>query len=647
MQKLRELSGRRFVKGMLIILVISFFLSALVGYIQSRTVPTVAKIKGHRVTAREVEQYLQRIRNNIYNGALANNDAQMAEELIKYLNSAQFVYDSVGEMVQTAIFKTYAADLGINISDRLVIQKGILENRSFYDEDNKFSATIYQNTLAASGRQESELLRELKDSILANMVISTTVENAVQIDPEIARILYNFAFETRVANVVILTAANLAKSPTKIDQAALQQFYEQHPDIFQLPEVRSFNYLEIDPEALTKNLQVTDGEVQDYYRQQQEEFTIPESRSFFIFADDDPAQLQQLISKVNGGMELAKAVQSVFKQDLAIFLRENIVQADLSELFAEEVFKTPVHQFSNLIVSEDKVNYVFYVKQIQPKKTTPLAQVKQELRNTLLEEKRNAYLNEFLSRLDDEVISSVDLKELATRLQLQLRTVQETDQLGHDLYQRPIANRTVLLPYLAEVFALQEQQISTTFSAEATGKYYIFEVTSILPAHLADFTKDLPLIQRQWQNHQTDLAIQKLAEEIQQQATNTNLTTLQRRYGFKLGRSIAFSRSVPDSRNQAYFIPDLVTELFSLPATVKNAKTKVYRQQAQQYAFAVLTSVQSAEASEKEESYSFADYFGALSESVQKELIAGLRDYLNVKFGTEIDQKVLDLFVNN
>lgn len=643
MEHIRSLAKHRIMKWIVAILLLSFILSGLIGYIQSRSIPAVAVINGKKVMARTVEAYLNRVRNNIYNGAIANNDGQMTNELIQYLGSGQFVQDTVAEMLQTYILRTYAEELGLHISNRMSIKTGILSNNNFKNAQGEFDPELYRNILAASRLQEQDLLEELKENILANLVTSTTVEDIIRMDEAIAKDFYQFEFETRTADIIVVKAENLKTTLPSATTAELQQFYQDNPDIFQLPELRSFNYLRINPKQIATKLTVSEAEVEQYYQEHADEFTTPETRSFFIFANEDPEILQQLIAQVNGGTPLATAVKQLLKKDLAIFLRENIAAADLSETFAQQIFNTSVNQFSNLIVSDDKVNYVFYVKQITAAKMTPLAQVKPELRKTLLEEKRSDYLTEFLNGLDDAIISATNLAELAQKLDLRLQTVSAIDQYGFNAYHELDSTVETLQPYLEEIFSLPAEQISSTVYAEPEDVYYIFEVTDIQPAQLADLAKSPELVRKQWQQHQLDEQVRLLASQIRDQISRQNLVTLQRQYGFELRRNVVFNR-VPTASNSHYFNTDLVNDLFGLSQI--NTPTQLYHPQNKQYIFAVLKNIAEAE-EESEEHMNFNAYYHTFNDALNDEMLASLRNYLGAKFKVKINQNVLNLFINN
>ena len=72
----------------------------------------------------------------------------------------------------------------------------------------------------------------------------------------------------------------------------LKALYEERKEDFRRPELRSMTYVLISPEALARDIEITDQEVTDAFEQRRDSYGQPERRTLsqILFASADEAR---------------------------------------------------------------------------------------------------------------------------------------------------------------------------------------------------------------------------------------------------------------------------------------------------------------------------------------------------------------------
>ncbi len=114
--------------------------------------------------------------------------------------------------------------------------------------------------------------------------------------------LYESEFEKRAADMALFPLS-AAPEPAAPDEAALQRWYDNHPDSYTTPEYRRIKAIELSPQSLSSEITVTDDELRTAYDEHKAEYVTPEKRSAEVISAPDEAKARALADKWRGGAD--------------------------------------------------------------------------------------------------------------------------------------------------------------------------------------------------------------------------------------------------------------------------------------------------------------------------------------------------------
>ena len=127
---------------------------------------------------------------------------------------------------------------------------------AFQGSDGKFSKPVFDNALRNNGYTEARFLDQLRADIAQRQLLSTLGGSVAAPDAEV-KPLYEAEFEKRSADMALFPLA-AAPEPAAPDEAALQRWYDNHPDSYTTPEFRRIKAIELSPQSLASEITVTD-----------------------------------------------------------------------------------------------------------------------------------------------------------------------------------------------------------------------------------------------------------------------------------------------------------------------------------------------------------------------------------------------------
>jgi parvulin-like peptidyl-prolyl isomerase len=154
-------------------------------------------------------------------------------------------------------------------------------------------------------------------------------------------------------------------------------------------------------EKVTNQVEVTDDQVQAYYDENAAQFETPASRDVRHILVKSKAKADQLHAQLEGGADFAKLARQ-FSQDPASKKdggKFNAQQGATVAPFDKVAFELDTGELSEPVKTQFGWHIIEAVGDIQEKSTQPLSEVEQQIRDTLLEEKKNTRINEWIEEL--------------------------------------------------------------------------------------------------------------------------------------------------------------------------------------------------------------------------------------------------------
>jgi foldase protein PrsA len=154
-------------------------------------------------------------------------------------------------------------------------------------------------------------------------------------------------------------------------------------------------------EAVTKNVAVTDADVKAYYDKNRSTYDQPESREVRHILVKSQAQAQKLHDQIENGADFA-ALAKKYTQDTASKAdggKFTAFKGRTVQPFDDFVFSAKTGELSDPIKTEFGWHLIETLGPIKPGTTKPLDEVKDSIRSTLLQTKRNAAVQAWLAAL--------------------------------------------------------------------------------------------------------------------------------------------------------------------------------------------------------------------------------------------------------
>jgi foldase protein PrsA len=154
-------------------------------------------------------------------------------------------------------------------------------------------------------------------------------------------------------------------------------------------------------EAVTKKVIVSDADIKAYYEKNPTQYQQPASREVRHILVKTEALAQKLHDQIQGGADFAKLAQK-YTQDQASKAdggKFTAFKGRTVEPFDEFVFSAKTGELSDPIKTEFGWHIIEVLSAVKPASTTPLDQVKDSIKTTVLQTKQNAAMKAWIAAL--------------------------------------------------------------------------------------------------------------------------------------------------------------------------------------------------------------------------------------------------------
>lgn len=240
------------------------------------------------------------------------------------------------------------------------------------------------------------------------------VRAGVTVPEAMLRPIYAFETERRVLDLVSLPFA-AAPAPPEPTEAALRRFHENNPARFSTPEIREAVAAILSPSDLAEGIEVSEAAVAARYEAEAARFRLPERRDLdqALLPEEGPARALAGAWRSGATLEEVSAAARAAGgevTELAAVERELLPFPALSEAAfgaAEGAIAGPVRSPLGW--------HVLRVRRILPPETRALAEVRDELRREIAEERAAEQAYRLVDRVEDLLAAGTPLAEAAER----------------------------------------------------------------------------------------------------------------------------------------------------------------------------------------------------------------------------------------
>lgn len=408
------------------LIIVTFALFGLGSYLQDDSQVYVAKVNGVDISPRELQRAYQNQRarmeqmlGDAYNPALIN-EQQLRKQALQGLITRQLVLHA-------------AEENGMAISDQLLAAK--IHAIPVFQEDGKFQEALYQRVLARQGQTPVGFEYETRRLMMAEQLVGGLSDTAFVTSSEVER-AYSLQEQKRSFGYIVVSAAPF-EATSRPDDAAIQAYYDEHSEVFMMPERVRLAYLRLNADGLGESIEIDEQVLAASFEEKKDRLKGQEQRRashilFQLNADADDATQNEVQAKAgkvlqqiqDGGDFAALAKEysddpgsSTNGGDLGFFAKGAMVPE-----FEKAAFEMQPGETSALVRSQFGYHIIRLVE-IKASDIPELADVRDELIAELKQQEIDDLFYEQLEQLTDNTYESPDSLDVAAdALGLEIQT---------------------------------------------------------------------------------------------------------------------------------------------------------------------------------------------------------------------------------
>ncbi|MFT6077605.1 MAG: peptidyl-prolyl cis-trans isomerase D [Myxococcota bacterium] len=534
------------------------------GFILGGNSAWIAKIGDKTVTYDKFLQKVQNDRQAIYR-------SNPTSEAMEYLNSEGFKQDVLGRIVTRSLIQGLQKEFQI-YPDKTLILREIVKNESMKGADGKFSRALYQNFLRSNGLSEKQHISDLSDEVVGGIVVQSLL-NLPESDNNIAEYLQQYRLQTRDVDVLTISTKNISDVSNPND-FELNAYFDKNKNKFSLPEMRKISFISFGLDDLKQEIKISEQEIAAEYEGNKSEYFTPQNSDFYHISFNEENKAKDFHKSLMGLTNSNKAEDFIklaadSDKDKSNILLSGITKQDLPETISKTAFDLQKNQISEVVKSELGF-HIFYLLNQNPEKQLLLSDVKDDIKDKLMEKREENQIDDNLSRIEDEILATNSIEKVADKLNLKInRDLPKFSAKGLDSKQNAVDDLDGFDGFVKNSFELEKGKLSKIFSSQTNKKYYIVVVEEIVAKRQKSLDEVKVAATDLWILNQKQQKVQDLAKEIVEKINKEGISAkkIAAKNGLELEENREFPRFYVIEAGNGKKVPyanQMLKEIFSL-----------------------------------------------------------------------------------
>lgn len=379
MEDLRTKANSPFIKVLLAIIILSFVLTGVAGYVIGGSSNNAAEVNGQPISKEQLQQAFQQERQSLqeYLGdkfsEVASNDNYMKELRTQALNN----------LINNQLINQYANELQLSASDQQIEQA--IFAMQIFQTNGKFDSEKYREILSRYNINADNFAAQIRQDLVRAQLGKSFTGTEFALPSEVKAYAELFMQEREVRTATLSLAALQAKQTVTEDE--LKAYYAANQNSFISPEQVQVSYVEMDAASMPK-ASVTDEEVKSYYEQNLKNFTKAEQKLYSMIQVASEKDAQALEAELKGGADFATLATEKSTDKFSAGNKGVIGWMEATSTPSEIISAnlTEKGQVSAPIKVQD--NYVlFRLDDVKPEAVKPFDEVKSSIETSLVQDK--------------------------------------------------------------------------------------------------------------------------------------------------------------------------------------------------------------------------------------------------------------------
>ncbi|EPL3843685.1 peptidylprolyl isomerase [Klebsiella aerogenes] len=421
MDNLRTAANSVVLKIIFGIIIVSFILTGVSGYLIGGGNNYAAKVNGQEIGRAQFENAVASERNRMQQqlgdqfSELAANENYMKTMRQQVLN----------RLIDESLLDQYARELGLSISDDQVKQ-AIFQTQAF-QSNGKFDNERFSGIVNQMGMTTDQYAQALRNQLTTQQLINAVAGTDFMLQGESDQ-LAALVSQQRVVREATIDVNTLAAKQTVSDEE-INAFWQQNQARFMAPEQFRVSYIKMDAASMQEN--ASDEEIQSWYDQHKDQFTQPQRNRYSVIQTKTEADAKAVLAELQKGADFATLAKE--KSTDIISARNGGDMGWMEEASTVPELKDAALKDKGQLSGVIKSSVGFLVARlddVQPAQVKPLADVRNDIAAKVKQEKALDAYYALQQKVSDA--ASNDNESLAGAAQVAGLKVVETGWFGRD-----------------------------------------------------------------------------------------------------------------------------------------------------------------------------------------------------------------------
>jgi peptidyl-prolyl cis-trans isomerase D len=536
---LREHASSWMLKGILILVAVTFISWGGYSYFREKKVTYAAKVNGVTIGEREYYDAFQDAVKQ-YREALGPS---FSEKMIEELHLKDKILDN---LIAKILILQEAKRMGLSIPDEEL--REAIESAPAFQVNGQFDRRSYERFLRLSRMTPEQFEQSQREDLLLSKAVSVIKMNSGKVSDEES--LETYLYENERINLSFLKVIpDSLKVQVNANEIEIKDYYQKHQEDFRIPTFVQIQYLLFRPSEFEKKVQVSPDEIKRYYDSKKDTFKIPKQvrvRDILIKAgpQDTPDQLEVKKKKTEEILEKAKKTKDFGSLAKQYSEAENaskggdlgwIQRGMLGEQIESILFAMKSGDLTGVLAARDGL-HILKIEEVKEEKQKSFEEVKDQILQALKKEKAKA---EASRKADDAFYSlfrSRDLEGYSREKDALIKStglVKEGDEIP-DIGKNPL--------FYSSAFSLKLGEISPVVSIPPN--FYILKLVNKKDSRIPPLNEVKEEVTRKVIGTKAEEKARQVAEDLLNQIrTGKNIREVAREKSYPLEETGFFTRT--------------------------------------------------------------------------------------------------------
>ncbi|PHM40048.1 rotamase [Xenorhabdus mauleonii] len=301
MDNLRTAANGPVLKIVLALIILTFLLTGVTGYLSNENGSYAAKVNGQAISRVQLEQAFLQEKNSLQERLGDQFSALLSDEQ----KIRQIRGQSLERLINSTLIEQYANKLNLSASDEQVAAE--IRNLPFLQTDGKFDNKKYQgylDSLAHSNISPDIFAEQVRKELINRQLLQALMGSEIALPTEIKQEV-QVALQERTVRFATLELKSIEAQQTVTDEE-LKKYYDTNSKHFTVPEKVKISYIKMDAADELKNITVSDADIEKYYKSNLAKYTKSEQKKYSFIQLDSDAAAKSVLDELNKGADFSQ-----------------------------------------------------------------------------------------------------------------------------------------------------------------------------------------------------------------------------------------------------------------------------------------------------------------------------------------------------